>query len=323
MNREILYLSARDVAEVGLPMTEIIEGLEAMFEEKGNGRVEMPPKPGIHPKGDAFIHAMPAYIPAVGALGIKWVAGYPENPVRGLPYVSGLITLNDPETGIPIAVMDATWVTAMRTGAATAVAAKYLARSDSRSVGIVACGVQGRSNLEALSCVLDIKHVNAYDISREAAEAYANEMRDRFRFPIDVVDTAEKAVRERDVVVTSGPIFRDPTPTIDAGWLSPGAFACALDFDSYWTGAALAEADRLATDDLKQLSYYRTQGYFGDTPEPYADLGELVVGGKRGRENDEERTICINLGLALEDMVTAVRIYERAVEEGIGVRLPL
>jgi ornithine cyclodeaminase/alanine dehydrogenase len=323
MNSEILYLSARDVAEVGLPMAEIIEGLELMFNEKGRGRVEMPPKPGIHPKGDAFIHAMPAYVPAENALGIKWVAGYPENPIRGLPYVSGLITLNDPETGLPIAVMDATWVTAMRTGAATAVAAKYLARKDSRTVGIVACGVQGRSNLEALSCVMDIKHVNAYDISREAAEAYALEMRDKSRFPIDIVDTAEKAVRERDVVVTSGPIFKDPTPTIDTGWLSPGSFACALDFDSYWTGAAMAEMDRLATDDLKQLEYYRTVGFFGETPEPYADLGELVVGEKSGRESDDERTMSINLGLALEDMVTSVRIYERAVEKGIGVRLPL
>ena len=141
----LLYLSAQDVADVGVSMSEIIEALEAMFVEKGKGEVEMPPKPGIHTRPNAFIHAMPAYIPSLGSAGLKWVSGYPDNPDKGLPYISGLLILNDPESGIPISVMDATWITAMRTGAATAVAAKRLARSDSRSVGIVACDFEGEA----------------------------------------------------------------------------------------------------------------------------------------------------------------------------------
>ena len=116
-------------------MAEIIAALEAMFREKGEGRVEMPAKIGIHPRPDALIHAMPASIPAQNAAGIKLVAAYPENRKRGLPYVTGLLILNDPETGIPIALMDCTWLTAQRTGAATAVAAKYLARADSSTLG--------------------------------------------------------------------------------------------------------------------------------------------------------------------------------------------
>src|SRR3970040_2286135 len=124
----ILYLSRRDVEAVNLPMAEIIAALEAMFKEKGLGQTEMPPKPGIHTRPDAFIHAMPAYIPSLGASGVKWVSGYPDNQKKGLPYITGLLILNDPETGVPMAVMDCTWITAMRTGAATAVAAKYLAR---------------------------------------------------------------------------------------------------------------------------------------------------------------------------------------------------
>lgn len=107
-----LYLSRRDVESLAVPMTEIIDALEQMFREKGAGRVEMPPKPGIHPRPDAFIHAMPAYIPLIGVSGLKWVAGYPENQEKGLPYISGLLILNDPETGLPIAVMDCTWITA-------------------------------------------------------------------------------------------------------------------------------------------------------------------------------------------------------------------
>jgi ornithine cyclodeaminase/alanine dehydrogenase-like protein (mu-crystallin family) len=304
-------------------MAEIIEALEAMFLAKGKGEVEMPPKPGIHPREDAFIHAMPAYIPSMGAAGIKWVSGYPANVERELPYISGLLILNDPDTGIPIAVMDATWITAMRTGAATAVAAKYLARRDSATLGILACGVQGRSNLEALSCVFDLEVVKAYDIVPEVAERYALEMSERHGVTVEVVGQPRDAVAGLDLVVTSGPILKDPRPTIEAGWQSPGAFACPVDFDSYWQGAALREADRLATDDTAQLRYYRTVGYFRDTPEPYADLGEIVAGAKPGRTSADERTISINLGLALDDMATAILLYRRAKEAGIGRELAL
>jgi len=114
-------------------MRAIIDALDRMFREKGQGKVEMPPKPGIHTRPDAFIHAMPAYIPSVKAAGMKWVSGYPENPKKGLPYISGLLILNDPETGIPTSVMDCTWITAMRTGAATAISAKYLAGKRARA----------------------------------------------------------------------------------------------------------------------------------------------------------------------------------------------
>jgi ornithine cyclodeaminase/alanine dehydrogenase-like protein (mu-crystallin family) len=285
--------------------------------------VEMPPKPGIHPRQDAFIHAMPAHIPSAGAAGVKWVSGYPQNRDKGLPYISGLLVLNDPATGIPLAVMDATWITAMRTGAATAVAAKYLARKESHSVGIIACGVQGRSNLEALSCIFDLQHVRAFDIAPEVANRYAAEMEQRFGLEVEVVSDPKAAVADSDLVVTSGPILKQPRPVIEAGWLSPGAFGCALDFDSYWQGSALREADKLATDDVTQLSYYRKAGYFQDTPEPYADLGEITTGRRPGRESAEERTLCVNLGLALEDMATAIRVLQRARELGIGTELPL
>src|SRR4030042_1180736 len=107
----VLYLSREDVEATQLPMSEIIQALEAMFREKGDGEVEMPPKPGIHPRPDAFIHAMPAYIPSVQAAGIKWVSGYPGNQARGLPYISGLLILNDPDTGVPVSVLDCTLIT--------------------------------------------------------------------------------------------------------------------------------------------------------------------------------------------------------------------
>jgi len=319
----VLYLSREDVEATQLPMSEIIQALEAMFKEKGNGEVEMPPKPGIHPRPDAFIHAMPAYIPSVQAAGIKWVSGYPGNQARGLPYITGLLILNDPDTGVPLAVMDCTWITAQRTGAATAVSAKYLARPESASVGIVACGVQGRSNLEALACLFTIRRVKAYDLDPGVARRFAREMGERFDLDIEPVTTLPEAVQGLDIVITSGPILKNPKPAIEAGWLAPGSFASLVDFDSYWQGAALREVDKLATDDVAQMRYYRQAGYFRETPEVYADLGEIVAGRKPGRESASERTAAVNLGIALDDMATAIRVYQRAKTRGIGRALPL
>jgi ornithine cyclodeaminase/alanine dehydrogenase-like protein (mu-crystallin family) len=319
----VLYLSRKDVESVNLSMSEIIDALNSMFREKGEERVEMPPKPGIHTRKDAFIHAMPAYIPSMKAAGMKWVSGYPENQKIGLPYISGLLILNDPETGLPLVVMDATWITAQRTGAATALAAKYLARAESSSVGILACGVQGRSNLEALACLFKITKVKAYDNHPEVAQRFAQEMAEMIHADIEVVKNPKEAVVGLDLVVTSGPILKDPSPVIEADWLAEGAFASPVDFDSYWKGEALRQADKLATDDTNQMEYYRKAGYFKDTPQPYADLGAIVAGKKPGREKADERTICINLGIALDDMATAILIYKKACELGMGTELPL
>jgi ornithine cyclodeaminase/alanine dehydrogenase-like protein (mu-crystallin family) len=317
------YLSRADVESLSIPMKEIIDAVEGAFLEKGEGTAEMPPKPGVHPLPDAFIHAMPAYLAKAGGAGMKWVAGFPENLKRDLPYISGLFILNDVETGFPLSVMDCTWITGMRTGAATGVAAKYLARPESSTVGIVACGLQGRTNLEALSCLFSLERVHAFDTNPQAVVAFKREMEEKLGLEIVPVDRAEDAVRGMDLVVTSGPILKDPTPVIPAGWLEEGSFACPLDFDSYWKGDALAQIDRLATDDRGQLDYYRTVGYFGDTPDPHADLGQIVAGSVPGRESPQERTLSMNLGLAIEDVASALIIFRKAVEMGIGVELPL
>ena len=320
---QVLYLSQADVAAVNLPMKTIIELLEKAFIDKGNGKVEMPPKPGIHTMPDAFIHAMPAYIPSMRSAGIKWVSGYPENFKRDLPYITGLLILNDVETGIPYAVMDCTWITAKRTGAASALAAKYLARPESATVGILACGVQGRTNLESLACLFPIKRAYAYDVLPEVQEKFVAEMRSQFNFEIIGVKQPKQALVESDLVVTSGPILKHPTPPIEKDWLRPGAYGSAVDFDSYWSGPALAQMDLISTDDHAQFQYYKSGGYFGQTPEPYADLGELVAGLKPGRRDEKERTLAINLGLALDDMAVAPEIYRRAKEKGLGTLLPL
>ena len=323
MSGSILYLSRADVERAALPMREVIDIVERAFREKGEGRLEMPPKPGIHTRQDSFIHAMPAYLSAMEAVGVKWVSGYPGNIRKGLPYVSGLMILNDAETGFPTAVMDCTWITAVRTGAATAVAAKFLARKESSSAGIVACGVQGRSNLEALACLFALRKVKAYDLRPEAARRFSQEMGRALGIEIEPVSRLEEAVKDLDLVVSSGPIVKEPAPAIEPGWLAPGAFACPLDFDSSWQGAALREADRIVTDDTAQWEYYRRDGYFRQTPAPDADLGEIAAGKKPGRRREDERIVSLNLGIAMEDVATAVVLFKRAKDLGIGRELPL
>jgi ornithine cyclodeaminase/alanine dehydrogenase len=321
---QLLYLSQADVVSVGLGMAEIIELLEAAFREKGQGRVEMPPKPGIHPGGgDNFIHAMPAYIPALGSAGIKWVSGFPENHKRSLPYITGLLILNDPETGMPLAVMDCAWITAMRTAAATAVAARRLARPESSRLGVLGCGVQGHTNTEALNVLFPLEQVFAYDTRPEAAEKFAAEITQRFGLAVTIAREPRQAVSGCDLVVTAGPILKKPHATNQPGWLEEGAFASLVDFDSYWHPQALKEADKFCTDDLPQFRHYQEIGYFQDVPPVYADLGELVVGLKPGREHPAERTMACNLGLAMDDMAVAPTIYRRALEQKIGRFLPL
>ncbi|HET91412.1 MAG TPA: ornithine cyclodeaminase family protein [Chloroflexi bacterium] len=321
---QLLYLSQADVEAVGVTMAEVVNALEQMFHEKGHERVEMPPKPGIHPGGgDNFIHAMPAYIPALKSAGVKWVSGFPENHKRGLPYITGLLILNDAETGLPLAVMDCVWITGKRTGAATAVAAKYLARPDSETVGVLGCGVQGRTNVEALNVLFPLKRVMAYDVNTEAAHRYATEIAEQLDLDVTVVEAPQEAVTGCDIVVTAGPILQTPHATIQAGWLDEGGFASLVDFDSYWHPDAMKETTKFCTDDVPQLRHYQEVGYFQDIPPIHADLGELVTGQKPGRETAEERTMTCNLGLALDDMATAPLIYQRAVEKGIGTWLPL
>lgn len=325
MNKEkLLYLSQAEVASVGVSMAEIIELLETAFREKGKGQVEMPPKPGIHPgAGDNFIHAMPAYIPALNSAGIKWVSGFPENYKRHLPYITGLLILNDPETGLPLAVMDCVWITAMRTAAATAVAARRLARPESSVLGVLGCGVQGRTNTEALNVLFPLERVMAYDVDTKAARSYADEISSRFKLDVTVVANPKEAVSGCDMVVTAGPILKTPHATIQAGWMDEGAFASLVDFDSYWHPAAMKETSKFCTDDIPQLLHYQEVGYFQDIPPIHADLGELVVGEKSGRQDPSERTMTCNLGLAMDDMAVAPTIYKQALEKGIGTWLPL
>ena len=324
---ELIYLSRRDVEDIGMTMAEVLEALDEGFRLKGLGKTEMPPKPGIHPRPDCFIHAMPAYVAEIEAAGLKWVSGYPPNPAIDLPYISGLVVLNDANSGLPIAVMDATWITAMRTGASAGICAKYLAVAHSSVVAIIGCGVQNRCSLEALRETLPrLREVRCYDMLPEASRRFVAEMLARFPdLSFIVCGTAREAVRPADVVVSAIPIVVAPQPDLEAGTLKEGALAVALDYDSAWSSEAMRECDKFCSDDVSQLLATRAQGhYFSGIPDAiYADLGELAAHSKPGRESATERIFSMNMGIAVDDIVTAHAVYERAMTAGVGLRLPL
>lgn len=320
---QFLYLSRRDVEDTALQMPELIDILEQAFLDKALGNVEMPPKPGIHPVANAFLHAMPASVQGLKAAGIKWVSGYPSNKAKGLPYITGLMILNDFDTGIPQCVMDATWVTAHRTGASTGLTARTLARPDSKTAGVLACGVQGRTNLEAFHTVFRLEKAYAYDVDPQVQNRYVDEMSRKLDLEIIGVSSPREAVVNSDVVVTSGPMLKQPNPVIQAGWLQPGAFACALDYNSYWQRPALDEMDLITTDDLNQIPTARRDGFLNDSPDPTVELAQILSGRHPGRTENTQRILAMNFGLAMSDMAVGSVIYQRAVEKGLGTWLPL
>ena len=190
-------------------------------------------------------------------------------------------------------------------------------------MGLLGCGVQGRSHVEAMQVLFPLKKVLAFDVKRDAQEQFAADVGRNFELEVVPVKKPQEAVSGCDIVVTAGPMKKKPHGTIQAGWLDAGAFASLVDYDAYWQPAAMHEADKFCTDDRAQFQATRQGGYFPDVPEIHADLGELATGRRPGRETPEERTMTANLGLALNDMAVAPLIYQKAKGMGIGTWLDL
>lgn len=320
---EFLFLSQEDVIQVGMSIRDVIGVVEAVFREHGLKRVENPPKPGIHPLPNAFLHAMPAFLPELQAAGMKWVSSFPTNAAKNLPAVMGVIILNEIQTGKPLVIMDCRWITAVRTGAASAVAAKYLARANSEVIGIVGAGVQGRFNLLALKEVLPaIKLVKYCDTHADTLANTIKRMREILPFDIKGYESPQEVIQGSDVIVTA-------TGKLDRivyyeKWVMPGALVLPVHHRG-WENQIIQKANKFITDDWTQLSNAArvVGGFDGPLPNPYAELGEIVLGMKQGRQSDEDRIIDFNYGLAMEDIAIAKDIHNMALSKGLGKKLIL
>jgi ornithine cyclodeaminase/alanine dehydrogenase-like protein (mu-crystallin family) len=318
-NDEILYLSRADMDRVGPSLAEIVVLLEQGFKLKGEGRTVMPPKHWVERTDDRFFSAMSSYIPDLGFGGCKWQSGDPLNSTRGLPYIQGLYVLTEDTLGIPVAIFDSEWITGRRTAAASALAVRYFANPDARSLAILGCGLQGRAHLEAIASVLPgLKTVRAFDIRKEVAVVFARDLGSRFGIDVEAVDSAKAAVVEADIVISGGPILTPPQPVIEPDWLAEGVVGISIDYDSYWTPAAMKAMDLIVTDDRGQIEHLKEYGLFLGLPKLDGELSDVAVGRLRARKSPKDRTLCFNLGIAIEDLVTAIDIYRRAMTKSVG-----
>lgn len=326
-----LLLSRQDVAAV-LTMADCVEAVEAAFGELARGNALMPQRaviPIAEHKG--LFLGMPAYIGgSMDALGLKVVTVYPDNPQRhDLPTTLGTLLYCDPATGRAIAIMDAGYLTAVRTGAASGVATKYLARRDAQDCLVFGAGVQAEKQLEAVHLVRPLRTVAVSDVVAAAAERFIAKMSPALDLEIVLATDLEKAVGAADIIITAS---SSPEPVFAGEWLRPGTHInnigshspTARELDTTTVSRAKFVAD------LKQANLAEA----GDILIPiaegavtadhiYASLGEIVVGEKPGRQNDDEITVFKSCGLAVQDVATARVVYRAACDAGVGVQVDL
>jgi len=301
-----------------IDMTAAVPAIESAFAAHGRNETQMPVKVYLDlPEFDGDFRAMPAYFN--GSAGVKWVNAHPRNPERhGIPSVLGMYILSDPATALPLAVMDATLLTAVRTGAAGAVAAKYLARPGARTVGFVGSGVQARTLLAALRVVFDALEVVAADVSAEAAQAFADESGGR------VGDLADAA--GCDIVCTATPVHE---PIVRREWIRPGTHINAMGADAHGKQEL---ATQILLDAKVVIDDWEQACGSGEVNVPletgaltregiHAALGEIVAGNKPARESSEEITVFDSTGLAVQDVALARLVYDRAKERGVGIEV--
>lgn len=325
-----VLLLCRAEVEGLISIREAIEAVEDAFRAKGLGKVQMPPKSYIYFKNyDGDFRVMPAYLEEMGAAGVKIVNAHPRNPKQhGLPTVMATILLLDPKTGVPLTIMDGTWITNLRTGAGGAVAAKYLAREDSKVVAMVGAGVQAKTQLLALNEVLEIEEVRVNDVSMESAKQYAAEMGKKLDIDAKVLKETRDTVESADVIVTTTPSKK---PILMNDWVSDGTHINAIGADA--PGKQELDPEillraKVVVDDIEQaihggeVNVPLSKGIIarGDI---YADLGEIVTGKRPGRKSRDEITVFDSTGLAVQDIATDWVVYEKAKKMGKGMEVEL
>ncbi len=318
-----LLLTRSDVSRL-LPLDDCITAVEQAFRLHGERKAPPPAVLGVHAEGGGFhikaglLHLDRTYFAA------KLNANFPQNPQqRGLPTIQGVVLLSDAASGSPLAVMDSIEITILRTGAATAVAAKYLARTDSKTATICGCGNQGRVQLRSLARVLPLRQALAWDTGRERAQQFATEMTSELGLAVSATQDLADAVRQSDVCVTCTPSRKW---FLAREYVAPGTFVAAVGADNedkQELEPRLLVGNKVVADVLEQcatigdLHHALAAGLLA-RGAVHAELGEVVAGTKPGRTSSDEVTIFDSTGMALQDVAAAVVVYQRALAEGAG-----
>lgn len=313
----MLLLSNDDVEQL-ISMREAIDAVEKAFGEYAKGAALMPPRSTMMLEGfGGSVSLMPSYLEETGALATKIISIYPRNPERGLPTTVAWIVVNDPETGTLDALMEATYLTAVRTGAVTGVAARYLAPRDSRVAAVIGCGVQGRTQAWAVAETCPLDSIRLFDLSRERMRRFADEMGPKLGVDVITTESGEEAVRGADVVVTAT-TSRDPV--IRWRWLGDEVHVSAvgsfypdhreLDTETIREAKVVVDSREAALAEAGDLIIPLKEGAITED-HIYAELGDLVLGRKKGRTETDGLTVFKSVGLAIQDASVASLVLKK------------
>lgn len=311
-----------------LDIREVIDRVEAAFKEKALGRVQMPPKVYLYyNKYNGDLRTMPCYMEGFDISSVKVVNVHKNNPMlHGLPTVMAVIILVDPKTGFPLSIMDGTTITAYRTGAAGAIASKYLANPRPRVLGLIGAGTQARTQILAhLTLFKEISEVRVWDIRREASEKLVKEAVGKYGdiAEFSVCETAKDAVRDADIVITVTPSRK---PIVKSSWIVPGTHINAIGADA--PGKEELDPEillkaRIFLDDWEQgihsgeVNMPISKGIL-KPDDIVGELGEVIIGKKEGRTSKDDITVFSSTGLAIQDAVAAYSVYEKGIKRGVG-----
>jgi len=324
---EILWLTEDEVKDL-LSMDEAIAAVRKAFCDHGTGHTQMPPKSYLYfSRHEGDLRTMPAYLEGSEQAGVKIVNVHARNPEIGLPTVMALLTLISPKTGAPLAIMGATYLTAMRTGAAGAVAAGLLARKNSRRVGMIGAGAQARTQLLGLSRQFELDEVRIFDLSPERCRSLAEYSRNLFKGELIIENEAEDAC-QCDILVTTTPSRQ---PVVRDDWISPGIHINAIGADAKGKQeleSALTKRAKVFVDDPVQAAHSGevnvplSQGLLCQE-DIFASIGEVLAARKPGRKDEKDITIFDSTGLGIQDVAAGFSVYEKALVKGRGIRLSL
>lgn len=324
------YLSQEDILSLNIPYIDVINAVEKVMSEFGKGTCQLPVKIHVNSRPGTYINAMPAYIGGEHeAQGLKWVAGYPENRKKGLPVTWGIMVMNNCETGSVEAIMDARWITAIRTAAVAAVTAKYCKVKDTHSMTIIGAGEQGKWNARLMKIVVpELKKIYIGDLFPAAIDAYLKKMQplmpDVEFIPIYTDEERQAAIDDSQILITA--TQRGDKPIIYSEMLHKGMLGIPLE-STAWEGQTYTRfADRFVCDDRNLVATYLADGKYTDGLPPVEDqliLGDIINGDAVGRANEDEFVITSSHGIALSDVAVGKMILEKAEAQGVGTMLSL
>lgn len=326
MDQATLLITQEQIKSL-LDMPSAIRIVEEVYRSHGRMKVLMPPKITLDlgesrpwPPYKGYMNAMPAYLGDAEIAGIKWAGGFQDNYKIGLPFITAMILLINPKNGAFVAIMDGAHITALRTGAASAVCAKYLARKESSIVGIIGAGVQGRTHLRALHHLFKLKDVRVIDVKEGTAEAYAREMKIETDLNISPKKSYRDVVEGADIICT---LTTADEPMVRKEWLKKGSLVISAGSYQELDSKVVLSADKIVVDSWAQTSHRGElarlveAGQLGEK-NIHAEIGEILAGKKKGREREDEDILAIPIGLGSLDIGCAFEVYQKAVEKKIG-----